>query len=99
MFVQDRAALAYPLPQARRRGYGRIILLAVSLLLASARLAYGSGSAHYDRVVVQPGDSVWTIAQTHYAGDPRAHIDAILATNHLSSPGLSPGQSLLLPQD
>ncbi len=99
MFVQDRAILAYPRPRSRGRGYGRVILLALGLLLATARLAYGSGSAHTDRVVVAPGDSVWTIATTHYPGDPRSHVDAILAANHLSSPGLTPGQSLLLPQD
>ena len=99
MFAQDRAILTYPRPQSRRRGYGRIILLAIGLLLASARLAYGSGSAPVERVVVAPGDSVWAIAATHYPGDPRSHVDAILAANHLSSPSLIPGQSLLLPQN
>ncbi|GAC1478385.1 MAG: hypothetical protein PVSMB9_00800 [Candidatus Dormibacteria bacterium] len=98
MFVHDSAILAYARPR-RRRGYGRVILLVAALLVASARLAYGSGSAHYDTVVVAPGDSVWAIAQSHYPGDPRSHVDAILAANHLSSPGLTPGQSLLLPQN
>ncbi|MEO6797666.1 MAG: LysM peptidoglycan-binding domain-containing protein [Candidatus Dormibacter sp.] len=76
-----------------------MILLTAALLVASARLAYGSGSAHVNTVVVHPGDSVWTIAQSHYPGDPRSHVDAILAVNHLSSPRLLPGQSLVLPQD
>ena len=98
MFVQDSAILAYSRPR-RRRGYGRVILLVAALLLASARLAYGSGSAHYDTVVVAAGDTVWTIAQAHYQGDPRSHVDAILAANHLGSPSLAPGQSLLLPQN
>ena len=97
MFVQDRVVLAYARPR-RRRGLGRVILLALALLLASAKLAYGSGPAHYDTVVVAPGDSVWTIASAHYGGDPRAHVDAILAANHLGGPSLIPGQSLLLPQ-
>ena len=99
MFAGERLVLAYPRPQQRRRGYGRVLLLTLALLFASVRLAYGSGGGHQDRVVVTPGDSVWTIAQTHYAGDPRSHVDAIMAVNHLSSPSLVPGQSLLLPQD
>ena len=98
MFVQDGAILAYARPR-RRRGYGRVMLLVATLLLASARLAYGSGSAHYDKVVVAPGDTVWTLAQAHYQGDPRSHVDAILGANHLSSPSLVPGESLLLPQN
>lgn len=100
MFGQDQAVLSYSRPRTRRRaGYGRVLLLTVALLLASVRLAYGSGGAHQERVVVSAGDSLWTIAETHYQGDPRSHIDAIMAVNHLSSPGLTPGQSLLLPQD
>ena len=75
------------------------MLLTLALLLASVRLAYGSGGGHQDRVVVGAGDSLWTIAESHYAGDPRSRVDAIMAVNHLSSPNLTPGQSLLLPQD
>ena len=100
MFAQDQVVLKYTRPRPRRRGgYGRVVILTLALLLASVRLAYGSSGAHQDRVVVNAGDSVWTIAETHYQGDPRSHVDAIMAINHLKSPGLTPGQSLLLPQD
>jgi hypothetical protein len=100
MFAHDQVVLKYARPRPRRRaGYGRVLLLTVALLLASVRLAYGSGGANQDRVVVSAGDSLWTIAESHYRGDPRSHVDAIMAVNHLSSPGLTPGQSLLLPQD
>ncbi|HEY0493786.1 MAG TPA: LysM peptidoglycan-binding domain-containing protein [Candidatus Dormibacteraeota bacterium] len=100
MFGENRVPLSYARPRPRpRRGYGRVLLLTVALLLASARFAYGSGGGHQDRVVVSPGDSLWTIAQGHYRGDPRTHIDAIMAANRLSSPSLTPGQSLTLPQD
>jgi hypothetical protein len=96
MFVQGTTA--YPRPR-RRRGFGRIILLAAVMLIASARLAYGSGPVHYDRVVVNTGDTVWSIAAAHFSGDPRSHIDAILAANRLASPSLTPGQTLLIPQN
>src|SRR5438876_244102 len=50
MFVQDGARLSYPRPQ-RRRGWGRILVLAAALVLATGRLAYGSGPQTSDRVL------------------------------------------------
>jgi LysM repeat protein len=76
-----------------------MVLLATALMIATGRFAYGSAPAVYDRVIVAPGDTVWSIAVTHYAGDPRAHVEAILQTNHLSTPLLRPGQALQLPRD
>jgi LysM repeat protein len=98
MFVQQRARHAYPRPQ-RRRGWGRILVLTAALLLVTGRLAYGSGPARSDTVVVAPGDTVWSIASAHYAGDPRPHVEAILAANRLATPILRPGQALQLPRD
>ncbi len=98
MFVQDGVRNAFPRPQ-RRRGWGRILVLAGVLLLATGRLAYGSGPAANDRVVVEPGDTVWSIAATHYRGDPRPHVEAILQANRLTTPLLKPGQALQLPRE
>jgi len=98
MFVQDGARHSYPRPQ-RRRGRGRILVLTTALLLVTGRLAYGSGPIHSDSVVVAPGDTVWSIATAHYGGDPRPHVEAILAANGLATPILRPGQALQLPRD
>ena len=98
MFVQDGVQLSYPRPQ-RRRGWGRILVLTAVLLVVSGKLAYGSGPAHSDTVVVTPGDTVWSIASAHYTGDPRPHVEAILAANRLTTPLLQPGQALQLPRD
>jgi nucleoid-associated protein YgaU len=98
MFVQDGARHVYPRPQ-RRRGWGRIAVLAAALLVATGRLAYGSGPQATDRVVVAPGDTVWSIAAAHYRGDPRPHVEAILLANRLQTPLLTPGQSLQLPRE
>lgn len=76
-----------------------MLVLAAALLVATGRLAYGFGPAHYDRVVVAPGDTLWSIAVAHYAGDPRPRVEAILRANRLSSPLLAPGQALQLPRD
>jgi LysM repeat protein len=98
MFVQDSLRHAYPRPQ-RRRGWGRVIVLAAALLLVTGRLAYGSGPIPSDRVVVAPGDTVWSIAAAHYQGDPRRHVEAILQANRLATPLLKPGQALQLPRE
>src|SRR5207237_763400 len=86
MFVQDGARHSYPRPQ-RRRGWGRILVLAAALVLASGRLAYGSGPQASERVVVASGDTVWSIATAHYRGDPRPHVEAIFQANRLPAGG------------
>ena len=98
MFVQDGTHHAYPRPQ-HRRGWGRILLLAAALMLVTGRLAYGSGPVPSDRVVVAPGDTLWSIAAAHYQGDPRPHVEAILQANRLRTPLLAPGQALQLPRE
>jgi len=98
MFVQDGIQNTYPRPR-RRRGWGRVLVLAAVLVVATGRLAYGSGPQASDRVVVAPGDTVWSIVAAHYRGDPRAHVDAILQANRLSTPLLTPGQTLQLPRE
>ena len=98
MFVQDGIHRAYPRPQ-RRRGWGRVVVLALALALATVKLAYGSGPTSSEKVVVKPGDTVWTIAASHYSGDPRPHVEAILAANHLRAPIVTPGQTLQLPSE
>ena len=98
MFVQDGAQNVYPRPR-RRRGWGRILVLAAALAVATGRMAYGSGPVATHSVVVAPGDTLWSIAAAQYSGDPRPHVEAILEVNHLSSPLLTPGQSLLIPRE
>jgi len=98
MFVQDGSRNSYARPQ-RRRGWGRVVVLAAALVLATARLAYSSGPVASDRVVVAPGDTVWSIAAAHYLGDPRPHVAAILEANRMATPLLTPGQALLLPRE
>jgi LysM repeat protein len=97
MFGQDAVQKSYPLPQ-RRRGWGRILLLTFALVILSAKLAYGSGPVAVDRVVVAPGDSVWSIAASRFRDDPRRHVADIMAANHLQSPVLVPGETLVIPR-
>src|SRR5438270_11900244 len=55
MFVQGGVQHVYPRPR-RLRGWGRVVLLAAGLLVATGRLAYGSGPVASGTVVVRRGN-------------------------------------------
>jgi nucleoid-associated protein YgaU len=95
-----------PLPSARRpfgglRHLGRWLLVSALIVLASlalARVALGGTAPATVTVVVQPGDSLWSIAAARYPGaDTRERVDAIERLNGLSSPVIVAGETLQLP--
>jgi len=48
--------------------------------------------------VVEAGETLWAVAgEFGDGGDPRAYVDDLLELNHLSSPQVFPGQTLILP--
>ena len=78
--------------------FGKIILLAALTLVAWAIVARASqGAGPTVRYTVKPGDTLWSIAVSHYAGDPRDAIYRIDRRNHLAGSLLVPGQRLVLP--
>ena len=101
MFVSDAAPKAYLRPRARRRHPIRILFLSglilAGLLAVSTRLVYGDTPSRQGRVVVRAGETVWSIASRNAQADPRPQVDAILRINHLRTPLLRPGQSLIVP--
>ncbi len=78
-----------------------ILAIGVLLLLATASAATGSSQppATPTAYVVQPGDTLWLIAEAAYDDDmdTRQAIHSIKALNDLGSSALSIGQPLLLP--
>ena len=76
----------------------RSVALAAVALLAWSVIARPSG-AHGPRLVyrVRPYDTLWSIAASHYGGDPRSAVYAIESANHLSGAAISPGETLVLP--
>lgn len=83
-----------------------VIAAAALLWVALASRAQASsgtsrqGSSHaLGRVVVQPGQTLWSIASKAdpYA-DPRAVIQEIIDENQLAGTGIHPGQVLLVPR-
>ena len=74
------------------------VLVAVGL--AAARSVEGSAPPAQQTVVVQRGDTVWSLASRHYPdSDPRTRVDQIERLNHLDGPVLRPGERIQLPAD
>jgi hypothetical protein len=90
-----------------RRGWlvlAVIAALAVAgLVVAGATAAQASSPAlahaGQSRVFVQPGDTLWSIAQrTDPGADPQAVVAGIMKDNHLSTAAVTVGQRLWVPR-
>ncbi len=72
-----------------------VALVLVGAIIVTARPSSGAGAA--GRYVVRPGDTLWTIAERFYGGDPRDGVWRLRDRNELSSTLLVPGQRLRVP--
>ena len=78
--------------------FGKILLITTLALIAWAVVARASHGAGGElRYTVKRGDTLWSIATAHYAGDPRDAIYRIDRRNHLGGSLIVPGQRLVLP--
>lgn len=88
---------------------GRVVLLAVLVLVLSAAFALGRVGAHgstaapapvrVGQMTVQPGDTLWDIAGQLAPGqDVRPVVEQLRRLNRLEGDSLHEGQLLLLPQ-
>jgi nucleoid-associated protein YgaU len=78
--------------------FARILLIAFALALVVAVSARTSDSAGPEQpYVVKRYDTLWSIATSHYARDPREAVWRIEQRNHLSGSTITPGQVLRLP--
>ena len=80
----------------------RLLAAAAAVFLISVGFAlgaHGSSDHGYSTVVVEPGDTLWSIASAHYPGDDvRVRVQDIEAANGLQGPIIEVGQSLRLPR-
>ena len=77
--------------------FGRILLLAaVGILLWAAFARSSDASGPERRYVVQPYDTLWSIASSGYA-EPRQGVWEIKERNDLRGATIVPGQVLVLP--
>jgi nucleoid-associated protein YgaU len=74
-----------------------VIVLIAGASTGLARVALG-GTEPVTTVVVQPGDTLWSIAASRYPGaDTRERVDSIERLNRLSGPVIVAGETLELP--
>jgi LysM repeat protein len=77
----------------------RILTVTLVALIAWAVFVRPSEGAGPERTyVVRPADTLWSIAERHFAGDPRAAIWRIQERNELETTTIVPGQRLVLPR-
>jgi nucleoid-associated protein YgaU len=79
----------------------RAVAVLVAVVVASlglALVAHGGSTPVYTEVVVQPGDTLWSIASERYPSDDvRVRVDEIERLNGLQSPVIQVGETLRLP--
>lgn len=103
--AQSRTTPASGLRLTRR---GRLFVFFASLIaVLGAATAFGQGAVAGDVsggpataiIVVQPGDTLWSVAQTVTgSADPRAVIEHIRSLNELEGSTVYPGQALVVPR-
>jgi hypothetical protein len=72
-----------------------VVIVVISAALSNARVSNGAG--HETRHRVRAGETLWTIAEANYAGDPRKAIWRIEKRNGLAGADITAGMVLLLP--
>jgi LysM repeat protein len=77
--------------------FGRVlVLVAVAVFLWATFARSSDASGPEGRYVVQPADTLWSIAATRYA-DPREGVWELRERNSLEGTTIVPGQVLVLP--
>jgi LysM domain-containing protein len=70
----------------------------LAALVIWAVAAHSSNGAGKPRIyLVKRYDTLWSIAASHYGGDPRSAIYRLETRNGLAGPVVRPGQKLVLP--
>lgn len=109
-FIDETARPAGAKTRLRLTPRGRVVftaLFALPLVIGALMFALNGGGAaasgeqthvSFQHVTVQPGDSLWSVAQRVAPNDdPRDVIANIVSLNGLSTAVVSPGQQLAIP--
>lgn len=82
---------------ARRRAAILLVGVVVAGSLGGPKLL-AAAAVPVEFHVVDEGETLWKLARTYSPGqDPRAFVYEVRRLNHLASPQVFPGQSLILP--
>jgi LysM repeat protein len=78
--------------------FWKLLTLLCAAALAVGLAAHSSSGAGPKRMyVVRPGDTLWSVAERTYSGDPREGVWKLEQRNHLASATISPGEKLVVP--
>jgi LysM repeat protein len=78
--------------------FPRLLVIGLVAVVAWAGFVRPSeGAGPEQAYVVRPSDTLWSIAASHYAGDPREAISELQERNGLAGTTIVPGQRLILP--
>jgi LysM repeat protein len=72
-----------------------VLLAGMVIWAVAAHSSSGAGRPHI--YTVKRYDTLWSIASSHYGGDPRAAIYRLEERNDLAGTVVQPGQKLVLP--
>ena len=77
---------------------GRLLLVVLGVVLLWALFAGETGAGGPERQYrVKPGDTLWSIAERTFSGDPREGVWELRERNDLDSYVIVPGQLLVVP--
>jgi LysM repeat protein len=77
--------------------FGKLLMLALIAVVAFSVVRTSNGAGREQRYVVKPTDTLWSIASSHYAGDPREGVWKLRHRNHLAGTTVRVGEKLNLP--
>lgn len=86
----------------RKRNYKKfmvVLILLIAIAIPFASKVNGETPLKYEKVVVYPGDTLWSIASRNKTSntDIRKLIYEIRKLNKLESAVITPGQEILIP--
>jgi hypothetical protein len=78
--------------------FARLLVITAFVLVLWALFARETGAGGPERhYQVRSGDTLWSIAVSRYAGDPREGVWELRERNGLAGTTIQPGQLLVLP--